>query len=138
VLGALSSTLDEKYKLRQAVYLAEIDFERLAQYAFSPVFFEPLAKYPSVERDMSIVAGKDLAFQAIHKGILGLQIPELMSLNLIDVYEGEKIPAGKVSLTLRLTFQDREKTLTVDRVQGYIDTVLSFLTKTYGAELRSI
>ena len=56
-------------------------------------------------------------------------IPELTGLDLIDVYEGEKIPAGKVSLTLRLTFQDREKTLTVDRVQDFIDTVLSFLIK---------
>ena len=55
----------------------------------------------------------------------------------MDVYEGDKIPPGKVSLTLRFTFQDSEKTLTVDRVQDFVDTVLSSLYKTYGAELRS-
>ena len=138
VLGALSPALDEKYKLRQPVYLAEIDFDRLMPYAFSPITFEPLANYPSVERDLSIVVGKGLAYQTIYRGVLGLRIPELTGLELIDVYEGEKIPSGKISLTLRLTFQDREKTLTIDRVQGFIDTVLSHIITTYGAGLRSI
>jgi phenylalanyl-tRNA synthetase beta chain len=138
VLGALAANLGDKYKLRQPVYLAEIDFDRLIPCAFSPVMFEPLSKFPSVERDLSIVVGRDLAYQTIHKGIRGLQIAELTNLDLIDVYEDEKIPAGKVSLTLRLTFQDREKTLTIDRVQGFIDTVLTYLANTYGAGLRSI
>jgi len=91
-----------------------------------------------VERDLSIVVGKGLAYQTIYRGVLGLRIPELTGLELIDVYEGEKIPSGKISLTLRLTFQDREKTLTIDRVQGFIDTVLSHIITTYGAGLRSI
>jgi len=136
VLGALAPELQDKYKLRQVIYLAELDFDRLIPYAFPPIQFQPLPKYPSVERDVSILVGKELAYQALSRGILGLQIPELVGLDLIDVYEGEKIPPGKVSLTLRFTFQDRERTLTVDRVQGFIDTILSFLLKTYGAELR--
>ena len=98
----------------------------------------PLPKYPSVERDMSIVVSRDTAYQEIQDGIAGLKIPELTGIDLIDVYEGEKIPSGSVSLTLRLTFQDREKTLTVDRVQDFVDTVLSFLNKSYGAGLRSL
>ncbi len=138
VLGSLSPELEEKYKLKQAVYLAELDFERLARHAFAPMQYEPLPKYPSVERDMSIVVNRDLEYRAIHKGIAGLGIPELTGIDLIDVYEGEKIPSGKVSLTLRLTFFDRERTLTVDRVQGFIDTVLSFLINNYGAGLRSL
>jgi phenylalanyl-tRNA synthetase beta chain len=138
VLGSLSPTLEEKYKLKQPAYLAEIDFERLARHAFAPVQYEPLPKYPSVERDMSIVVNAGLAYETIRNGIAGLRMPELMGIDLIDVYEGEKIPVGKISLTLRLTFQDRERTLTVDRVQGFIDTVLSFLTNTFAAGLRSL
>jgi phenylalanyl-tRNA synthetase beta chain len=137
-LGPLSSSLVEKYKLKQPVFLAEIDFECLARHAFSQPSYDPLPKYPAADRDMSIVAPRDVAFQTIYKGILGLGLSELVQIQLIDVYEGEKIPSGKVSLTLRLTFQDREKTLTVDRVQNFIDTVLSFLINNYGAGLRSI
>ncbi len=138
VLGAVSASLDDKYKLRQPVYVAEIEFERLLPAAFSPVSYEPLARYPSVKRDMSIVVDRDLAYQKIQQGILGLSIPGLTGLELIDIYQGEKIPAGKLSMTLRFTFQDREKTLTVDRVQGFIDTVLSYLSNTFKVGLRSL
>jgi phenylalanyl-tRNA synthetase beta chain len=138
VMGSVSPSIDEKYKLKQPVYIVEIDLESLARYAFSQTTYEPLPRYPSVERDISIVVGRSLAYGTVYRGIMGLGIPELLSINLIDVYEGEKIPPGKLSLTLRLTFLDREKTLTVDRVQGFVDTVLSFLHSTYGAGLRSI
>jgi phenylalanyl-tRNA synthetase beta chain len=138
VLGSLSASLEEQYKLRQPVYLAEIEFECLVRRAFSPLHSQTLPKYPSSERDISIVVGQDLSYRTIYGGIKGLEMPELVAVSLIDVYEGEKIPAGKVSLTLRLTFQDREKTLTVDRVQGFVDTILSHLSKNYGAGRRSV
>ena len=137
-LGSLSPVLQDKYKLRQPVCLAELDFERLAKYAFAPMAYTSLPKYPSVERDMSIVVSRNTAYNAIYEGIDGLRIPELTGIDLIDVYEGEKIPSGSVSLTLRLSFQDRERTLTVDRVQDFVDTILSFLNKSYGAGLRSL
>ncbi len=138
VLGSLSPSIEEKYKLKQPVYFAEIDFEGIAAYAFPPVSYSSLPKFPSVERDMSVVVSRDLTYGLMQAGITGLKISELTEMNLIDVYEGEKIPQDKISLTLRFTFQDREKTLTIDRVQDFIDTILSFLKKTYGAELRSL
>jgi phenylalanyl-tRNA synthetase beta chain len=138
LLGSLAPALEEKYKIRQPLYLVEIDFDRLARYAFSPIQYEPLPKYPLVERDVSIVVGRDAAYRSISGGIRELGIEELAGIDLIDVYEGEKIPKGKVGLTLRFTFQDRERTLTVDRVQSFIDTVLLYLKNTYEAGLRSL
>jgi phenylalanyl-tRNA synthetase beta chain len=138
VMGSLAPSIADKYKLKQPVYLAEIDLGRMARHAFSAISYETLPRYPAVERDLSIVVSRDLAYQTISRGITGLAIPELTDILLIDVYEGEKIPAGKVSLTLRLTFQDREKTLTIDRVQDFINTILSLLTKSFSAGLRSI
>jgi phenylalanyl-tRNA synthetase beta chain len=132
----LSPALEEKYKLRQPVRLAEIDLEKIAPCAFAPVTYEHLPKLPSAERDLSITLGKNIAFQTIRSGIEGLRITELTDIRLIDVYEGEKIPEGKVSLTLKLTFLDREKTLTIDRIQEFMNTVLAFLNSNYGAELR--
>jgi phenylalanyl-tRNA synthetase beta chain len=136
VLGTLSPALEEKYKLRQPAILAEIDLEKIASRAFAPVTYEPLPKLPAAERDLSVTVGKDIAFQAIRAGIESLGIAELTGIRLIDVYEGEKIPEGKVSLTLKLTFLDREKTLTIERIQEFMNTVLAFLNSNYGAELR--
>ncbi|PYV11137.1 MAG: phenylalanine--tRNA ligase subunit beta [Acidobacteria bacterium] len=136
VLGGLHPDLEEAYKLRQQVYLAEIDFELLARCALQPVEFRSLPKYPAVERDLSVVVPDDLGFAAIHRGIAGLGMAELVTIDLIDVYEGEKIPPGKRSMTLRLKFQARDRTLTVDQVQTFSDNVVQFLRGDCGAELR--
>jgi len=136
VFGSLSSSLEDRYKLKQSVYVAEIDFELLASLAFSPVSYEPLARFPSVERDISIIVSQDTAYGEICRKIEELKIPELVEATLMDVYHGENIPAGKVSLMVRLTFQDRQRTLTIDRVQNFVDTVLSLLRQNFGAELR--
>jgi len=136
VLGTLSSALNEKYKLRQPVRLAEINLEKIASQAFAPVSYGPLPKLPSAERDLSLVVGKNITFQTMYAGIKELGIAELTDIRLIDVYEGEKIPEEKVSLTLRLTFLDREKTLTIERIQEFMNAVLTFLNGNYGAELR--
>jgi phenylalanyl-tRNA synthetase beta chain len=134
--GALNPSLQENYKFRQPVFLAEINVKELSPYLCKPVRYESLPKYPQVERDLSIMIGREVSYAKIFKGIHGIGIPELVSIDLIDVYEGSKVPQEKVSITLRFTFQDREKTLTIERVQGYSDNILAFLRNEYGAERR--
>jgi phenylalanyl-tRNA synthetase beta chain len=138
VLGSLGPHLMEQYKLRQPVFLAEIDFEALAPLAFARARYRPLAKYPWVERDLSVVISREIPYGKVEDGIARLGIAELTRIRLIDIYEGVRIPAGRISMTLRFTFQDREKTLTVDRVQGFSDNILTHLRNTYGAELRTL
>jgi phenylalanyl-tRNA synthetase beta chain len=136
VLGRLHPDLEEELKLKQAVYVAEIDFQELYAHLFSAVRFEPLPRFPSVERDISFVVSKEFSYHSLRQGILEVKIAELAALDLIDVYEGGQIPAGRVSMTLRLTFMDREGTLTVDRVQGFSDNIRSSLRDHFGAENR--
>jgi len=136
ILGALHPALAELLKLRQNVYVAEIDFSELGRELAVPTRFEALAKFPTVERDLSIPVPRGRHYQEIRAGILGLGIRELAELTLMDVYEGAQVPAGKVSMLLRLTFLDREATLTVDRVQGFSDNIRTFLRDQIGAEFR--
>lgn len=136
VLGSLHPDLQAELKLKLPVYLAEIDFEELSRHALMGVQHQSLPKFPSVERDICVMVSRDVAYGAIRDGICGLGMQELISMDLIDVYEGEKIPQGKVSLTFRFTFQDRAKTLTVDQIQGFSDNILTFLRENHGAKLR--
>lgn len=136
ILGALHPDLVELLKLRQRVYVAEIDFSELERRPAAPTRFEALAKFPAVERDLSVLVPRGRHYQEIRTGILGLGIRELAELTLMDVYEGAQVPAGKVSMLLRLIFLDREATLTVDRVQGFSDNIRNFLRDQIGAEFR--
>jgi phenylalanyl-tRNA synthetase beta chain len=135
-LGALHPALAEEYKLKQTVHIAEIDFQGLCPYLFSPIQFKPLARFPSVERDLSITVSREVSYGALRRAILGLEIGELAALELTDVYEGDQISAGRVGMTLRFTFLDREATLVVDRVQRFSDNIVHLLQESFGAELR--
>jgi len=136
VFGSLHPEIAGQFKFKQPVFLAEIDFEQLCRFVFTPVHYETLPKYPPVERDISIMVPRAVTYGEVRNGIWKLGISELASIGLIDVYEGEKIQAGKLSMTLRLVFLDRQRTLTVDRVQAFSDNVLAFLQHSFGAELR--
>jgi phenylalanyl-tRNA synthetase beta chain len=136
VMGGLHPALAEGYKVRQPVYLAELDFQALCEHAFRPVRHAGLPRFPAMERDLSLLLDRTVTYGAVRDAILSLGIVELTGIDLIDVYEGEKIPAGKFSMTLRLTFLDLERTLIVDRVQAFSDNVLAFLREKFGAKLR--
>jgi phenylalanyl-tRNA synthetase beta chain len=89
-----------------------------------------------VERDLSLIISKDITYEEIHAGILGLGMTELTRVQLMDVYEGQQVPEDQMSLLLRFAFQDREATLTVDRVQAFSDTIRNFLHDHFNAEFR--
>jgi phenylalanyl-tRNA synthetase beta chain len=136
VLGSLHPALQEELKLRQPVFVAEIDFEELSRHVFRPARYSAAPRFPAVQRDLSLVVPHSVTYGAVRQGILGLNIAELVGIELVDIYEGEKIPAGRLSMTLRFTFQDRDRTLTVDRVQAFGDNLLTFLRETFGATQR--
>jgi phenylalanyl-tRNA synthetase beta chain len=135
-LGSLLPSIAEALKLRQPVFVAELDFAELTRRAFLPVKFEPLAKYPSVERDLSAVVSRNVRYDDVRDAIRDLGIAELVTVELMDVYEGPQVSAGKLSMLLRFIFQDREATLTVDRVQGFSDNIRALLRDKFGAEFR--
>ena len=57
---------------------------------------------------------------------------------MFDVYRDERrLGPGKVSLALRLVFQDPERTLTEDEASAVRETVVKALAERFGAELRS-
>ncbi|MBM3790404.1 MAG: phenylalanine--tRNA ligase subunit beta [Acidobacteria bacterium] len=136
VLGSLHPDIAERRKLKQTVYAAELDFAGLAEHLFRPVQFEPLPRYPGVERDQSVVLSKAVAHRDVRAAVLGLGIPELERMELMDVWEGKQVPPGKVSLLLRFIFLDRNTTLTVDRVQAFVDNIRSKLRDSFDAEFR--
>ena len=59
-------------KLRQDVFLAEIDLEKLHARGLRTVEFAPLAKYPAVERDFSFVFADEVEFEAMRRAVMGL------------------------------------------------------------------
>jgi phenylalanyl-tRNA synthetase beta chain len=62
--------------------------------------------------------------------------PTLVEVREFDRYQGRGVPAGQVSLSMRLTFRAGDRTLTDGEVQTAIDTIVAALAREHGAVLR--
>src|SRR5579875_3579543 len=138
--GQLSRRLADRLKLRQEVFLAEIDLERLLaaiESARADRKFSPIPRFPAVERDFSLVLSDGVEFSKVAGAIRALGIPELRSVEAADLFRGGQIPAGKYSLLIRVAFQSPETTLTDAQIAGYSSRIVSALEQKLGASLRT-
>ena len=117
-------------------YVAELAVEALAQFRRTALKASAPPRFPSVDRDISILLDETTTAQSVRDTVRALAIPHLAGLREFDRYAGKGIPDGKVSLSLRLTFRSADRTLTDAEVQSTMDDVLSALKDKHGAVQR--
>jgi phenylalanyl-tRNA synthetase beta chain len=142
VLGQLAPAIaDERGAPRQdAIVVAEIDLEALAAAARPrDEWVEVLPRFPFVVRDLSIVVADALPAAiirgTIHAAAADAPAP-LTGIAFFDRYKGKGVPDGSVSLSVRLTFQAADRTLTDAEVQQTFDRILAALVREHGAVQR--
>ena len=121
-------------KLRQDVFLAEFDLQKLYKLGLRPVQFTPLGKYPAVERDFSFVFADEVSFEQMRKSVAGLDVAELREFRPVEIFRGGSIAAGKFSALLRVQFQSAERTLREDEVAQWSGKIVAALTELGGAQ----
>jgi phenylalanyl-tRNA synthetase beta chain len=140
VAGQLARRAAEKFKLRQDVFLAELRLDPVyaaMHGAKEARRYEPLPRFPSVERDFSLLLADGTHFSAVAKIIHTLNISEIASIEATDLFRGKNVPAGKYSLLVRVTFQSRETTLTEAHIGDFCGRIVAALERNLGAQLRA-
>jgi len=122
------------------VFVAELNLDRLAALRTTAGdAARPIPRYPFVVRDLSIVVSDSLPAEiirgTIHSAARAVPAP-LAAISFFDRYQGKGVPDGSVSLSIRLTFQSSERTLTDAEVQQSFDTILGALVREHGAVQR--
>ncbi len=138
--GQLTRRIADLLKLRQGVFLAEIELAPLysaMQSAKTAQRYVPLPRFPSVQRDFSLLLAEGISFAQISQSIRSLNIQEITSIEAVDLFRGKNVPAGKYSLLVRVTFQSREATLTDAQINHFEDKIISILKHRQGAQLRA-
>jgi len=138
--GQLARRVAEKFKLRQEVFLAEIHldpFYAQIRAAKEARRYEPLPRFPAVERDFSLLLADGTPFLDVVKTIRSLNIGEITSIDAADLFRGKNVPTGKYSLLVRITFQSREATLTDAQTSDFSAKIVSALEKNLSAQLRA-
>ena len=121
----------------EAVFAGEMDLAALvAAGARAERRVTSLPRYPSIIRDLSIVVDERLPAAAVRGTIRASASAMLVATREFDRYQGEGVPNGRVSLSIRLTFRATDRTLTDADVQQEIDAVVAALARQHGATLR--
>ncbi|HYL46059.1 MAG TPA: phenylalanine--tRNA ligase subunit beta [Candidatus Limnocylindrales bacterium] len=138
--GQLARRVADKLKLRQDVFLAELQLDPVyaAMYAAKESRrYEPLPRFPAVERDFSLLLSDGTKFADVTKTMQSLGIREISAIEATDLFRGKNVPAGKYSLLVRVTFQSREATLTDSQIGDFSGKIIAALEKNLGAQLRT-
>jgi phenylalanyl-tRNA synthetase beta chain len=132
--GQIAESVKAERKLRQDVFLAEIDLERLHALGLRPASFSPLAKYPAVERDFSFVFDDAVEFDAMRRAVTALSILELRAFEPVEIFRGGSIGAGKYSILLRARLQSDQATLRDEQIAQWSGQIIGALTSLGGAQ----
>jgi phenylalanyl-tRNA synthetase beta chain len=125
--GQLHPDLAVARKLRQDVFLAELYLDRLYEHELRKPSFEPLPRYPAVERDFSFVFADGVSFEQIERAVETLRMNELRTFTPAEIFRGGNVPAGKYSILLRAFFQSNERTLREDEVAQWSNVIIKAL-----------
>lgn len=95
-----------------------------------------VAVFPPSLRDLSVVLGADITYGQITSALDKTPLDVQLSYHLIDVYQGEHLPAGKKSVTFSLAFSKKDGTLKDKEIDGAFNRIVEQLKTQVGAELR--
>ncbi len=131
-IGRLAATRG----IGDTVYAGEMDLDVLTRASSGPLPIDPLPRHPSIVRDISIVIDERLPAATVRGTIRSAAPATLVAVAEFDRYQGTGVPAGHVSLSLRLTFQDAARTLTDAEAHAAVDAIVAALRREHGAALR--
>ena len=123
-------------KLRQDVFLAEFDLNRLYELGLREPQFKPLPRYPAVERDFSFLFSDTVTFEDLERSVRSLKLSELRSFEPVEIFRGGNVPPGQYSVLVRAIFQSGERTLREDEVAQWSALAIEALQK-LGGKLRA-
>jgi phenylalanyl-tRNA synthetase beta chain len=134
--GELTAAEATQRKLRQPIYLAQIDLARLYELPLRKITARDLSRFQAVERDFSFTFPDAVHWNTISHALEALAIPELQSLKPAEVWRDPKKSPGVYSLLVRCTFQSNDRTLRDDELTIWWSTIIATLTQ-LGGTLRS-
>ena len=136
-IGMLSHKVLKSNDIEQEVYYAEFSWENILKVIKNhTITFTPMPKFPAVKRDLALLLDKKISFKEVRDIAFRTEKSLLKSVTLFDVYEGEKLGAGKKSYAISFTLQDDEKTLTDKQIDKIMNKLMGTYKHQLSAEIR--
>lgn len=135
VIGQIHPDIQRESDLEDT-YVAEIQLAPLYEEADEKIVYSELPRYPSVQRDIAVVINEEVAAGELLASIRLTAKELLETVQVFDVYTGDRVGEGKKSVAIAIVYRHAEHTLTDEEVTAVHDQVLTVLSEQFGAELR--
>ncbi len=122
--GQLQSGLAKSYKLKQEVYLAELDLALMLAASSKPASYSPLDIYPAIARDISLQIRRDQSLQSVIDTLNQNDSEFYRGAEFVDEFEGHGLPDDQKSMTIRLNYRAKDRTLTDEEVEKVHQEIL--------------
>ena len=136
VFGFINKATLKAFSIKTDVLYAELDWDLIIKYVHSITKYSEINKFPSVRRDLALLLDKDVEFSRLNSIAKQTETNLLKSVNLFDVYEGDKLPKNKKSYALSFILEDKENTLTDSQIDEVMDRLINAFIEKVGAEVR--
>ena len=136
-LGEIHMDVCENYDIKERVYIAQLDFDKIVELANFDKKYKTLPKYPSMIRDLAVIVDEDVLYGDIKKMALKHGEDLVENVEIFDIYRGDQIPEGKKSIAFSIVYRSYERTLTDNEVNKIQDSIIEDLENNLGAKLRS-
>jgi len=136
--GEVALAVRDAFDLPAPVFLAEISLTTLLEWPRREMRYQPLPRFPAVQRDLAVVVGAEVTAGEIEAAIRSMNLALLTRVTLFDVYEGGQVGAGKRSLAWSLTFQAPDRTLTDQEVNQLHAKIVAEVSRRFAADIRGM
>jgi phenylalanyl-tRNA synthetase beta chain len=138
-LGKIGLVKEETGKLaevKQEVFFADLNWDLITKKSKGLKKYAEISKFPEVRRDLSLVIDRKVTFDQIKKVANKAGGKLLQRVGVFDVYQGDKIEAGKKAYALSFYLQDIEQTLTDKVIDNAMSRLIESFEKEVGAFIR--
>ena len=135
-MGEVHPTVLENYSIGDKAYVAVIDMPEIYPLVNDDTKYVPLAKFPSVARDFSMLVPLDVTAGQIEDVLIQRAGKLCESVELFDIYIGAQVLAGYKSMAYKVTLRAKDHTLTDDEINSVVKKILNGLER-LGVSLRS-
>ncbi len=133
--GVVKMSVLKQFGIKQEVLYADFDWDAMLQIIkHKTIKVSSLSKFPPVKRDLALLLDQHISFEEVYNLAFQVDKKILKSVDLFDVYEGDKLPDGKKSYAISFLLQDDSQTLTDKK----IDVIMQKIQHTFETKLNVV
>jgi phenylalanyl-tRNA synthetase beta chain len=135
-IGQLSPALARQYDLRDAVLLAELDFDELLARRVPAKSFKALPQFPAIRRDVAMLVPEAVTYEAVAGVVKQAKPANLEKMELFDIFRGKNMAPGQKSIACAFTYRHPDRTLTDAEVNAAHEKLVEQFEQSLQATIR--